>query len=99
MANLAIQEIDGSTIFTVKVVPGSSKTAISGLLDKMLKIRISAAPEKGKANRCLTEFLAKRFNVKKQAVTIISGKTTPVKNIRISGISGRELLKRLGLNE
>jgi uncharacterized protein (TIGR00251 family) len=96
MADLKIQVNDDNVVFTTKVVPGSSgKTQISGLLDGMLKVRVSAPPEKGKANQCLLNFLAKQLAVKKNSVSIISGQTSPVKNIRISGISADMLLKKL----
>jgi hypothetical protein len=96
MADLKIQVNDDSVVFTAKVVPGSSgKTCISGLLGGMLKVRVAAPPEKGKANKCLLNFLAKQLAVKKNDVSIISGQTGPVKNIRISGISADILLKKL----
>ncbi len=64
MANLTIQETDESVVFVVKVVPGSSgPTRICGLLDGMLKVKVSAAPEKGKANQCLLKFLPFLFPV------------------------------------
>jgi hypothetical protein len=99
MANLTIQEIDDGVVFAVRVVPGSSRTAICGLFDGMLKIKISAAPEKGKANRCLLEFLAKQLGVKKNAVHLISGQTSRVKHLQVSGTSAAMLLKKLNLNE
>jgi len=100
MANPAIQEVDGGVVFTAKIVPGSnSPTRICGLLDGMLKVKVSAAPEKGKANRCLLKFLAKQLGVKKNAVSIIAGKTSPVKHFQVSGISADTLLKKLGLNK
>jgi uncharacterized protein (TIGR00251 family) len=100
MANPVIQEVDGGVVFTAKIVPGSnSPTRICGLLDGMLKVKVSAAPEKGKANRCLLKFLAKQLGVKKNAVSIISGKTSPVKHIQVLGISADTLLKKLGLNK
>lgn len=99
MSELAIQEIDEGVIFTAKVVPGSSRTAICGLLGKMLKIKVAAAREKGKANRRLLEFLAKRLGVTRNAVSIVSGKTGPVKGIRVLGISEEMLSKKLNLNE
>jgi hypothetical protein len=99
MANLTIQEIDDGVVFAVRVVPGSSRTAICGLFDGMLKIKISAAPEKGKANRCLLEFLAKQLGVKKNAVHLISGQTSRVKRLQVSGTSAAMLLKKLNLNE
>ena len=58
MSELAIEEINGGVVFTAKIVPGSSKTAISGLLDGMVKIKVSAAPEKGKANKAVIKILA-----------------------------------------
>ena len=82
-------------MFTVKVVPGSSRTAVCGLLEDMLKVKVAAAPERGKANRRLIEHLAKQLAVKKGSIEIISGQTSPVKQVRISGISARMLLERL----
>lgn len=95
MGNLAIEEIDGGVVFTAKVVPGASQTCIAGVLDGMLKVRVSAAPEKGKANKCLLEFLGKQLGVKKNALSIISGQTSPVKHIKVLGISGETLVRRL----
>ena len=100
MTNPAIQEVDGGVVFTAKIVPGSSgQTRICGLLDGMLKVKVSAAPEKGKANQCLLKFLAKQLGVKTNAISIIRGKTSPVKHVQVSGISADTLLEKLGLNK
>ncbi len=57
MAEPAIQEVDGGVVFAAKIVPGSSgQTRICGLLDGMLKVKVSTAPERGKANQCLLKF-------------------------------------------
>lgn len=100
MANLTIQEIDECVVFVAKVVPGSnSPTRICGLLDGMLKVKVSAAPQRGKANQCLLKFLARQLGVKKNAVSIISGQTSPVKHVQVSGISADTLLEKLSLNK
>jgi len=100
MANPAIQEVDGGVVFAAKIVPGSSgQTRFCGLLDGMLKVKVSAAPERGKANQCLLKFLAKELGVKTNAVSIIRGKTSPVKHVQVSGISADTLVKKLGLNK
>ena len=99
MSNQSIQEVDGGVVFAAKIVPGSSRTTIAGLLDGMIKFKIAAAPQKGKANKCLTEFLAKRLGIKKNAVSIISGQTSPIKQVRVPGISAETLLKKLNLNK
>ena len=100
MGNLKIEERNEGAVFVAKIVPGSSgQTRICGLLDEMLKVKVSAAPEKGKANQCLIKFLAKQLGVKKNTVSIISGTTSPVKHVKVSGMSADTLLKKLNLNE
>ena len=99
MSKLAIQEVDQGVIFMAKIVPGSSRTAMCGLLDKMLKIKVAAAPVKGKANRCLLEFLAKQLGVREKAVSIISGKSSPVKHIRVLGVSAETVSRKLNLDK
>jgi uncharacterized protein len=84
---LNAEEVGGGVKFTVKVVPGSSKTALCGIFDGMLKVKVAAAPEKGKANKCLLEFLAGRLGVKKNAVLILSGRTSAVKQMQVDGVS------------
>ncbi len=82
-------------VFSVKVVPGSSRIDFCGLLDEMVRIKVSAQREKGKANQCLIKFLAKKLGVKKSAISIISGRTNPIKKVEVLGISAETLLKRL----
>jgi uncharacterized protein YggU (UPF0235/DUF167 family) len=43
--------------------------------------------------------LAKQLGVKKNAVSIISGQTSPVKHVQVSGISADTLMEKLGLNK
>jgi len=97
MSKPAIQEDSGGVVFTTKIVPGSSRTTVAGMLDDMVKIRVAAPPEKGKANQCLIAFLAGRLGVRKNAIEIIAGQTNPVKQVRIEGVEAATLLVRLGL--
>ncbi len=99
MSNLAVEEINGGVVFTAKIVPGSRQTCVCGLLDEMLKIKVSAAPEKGKANKSLLDFLAKQLGVKKKTIKIVSGKTSAVKSVQVLGISVEQLSKKLNLNK
>ncbi len=99
MNNQPIQDIEGGVVFTAKVVAGSSKTAVCGLLGGVVKVKVSAPPEKGKANQCLIEFLAKMLGVKKGAISIISGQTNPIKQVQILGVSTDSLIEKLNLNE
>lgn len=96
---LAIHHTSQGLAFSVKVVPGSSRTALAGLLDEALKVKVAAPPERGKANQCLIDFLAEQLNIKSKTITIVSGQTNPVKRLEISGLTEPELLRRLGLAE
>ena len=68
----------------VKVIPKSSTTELAGYMpDGTWKIKVSAAPEKGQANRALLEFLAKHLKVAKSRIRIMSGETSRLKRIRV----------------
>ncbi len=95
MTQLKIQEADGGVVFSVKVIPASSRTAISGLLDGTLKIKVKAPPQKGRANDCLIDFLAKQLGVKKSNVKIIAGQTSPIKKVQVLGLSVETVVEKL----
>ncbi len=79
----------------VKVTPNAGRNEISGLREGVLQVRVAAPPEKGKANKELTDFLAERLGVKKSFISIIKGQTSRHKTIIITGISSEELFKRI----
>ena len=56
----------------------------------------SAAPVDGAANEALIRVLARRLGVAKVALTIVSGKTSKAKVVRIEGIAEAEVQRRLG---
>ena len=62
------------TLIAVKVVPRAAKNEIVGWLEGALKIRIQAPPEDGRANRALEELLAEALGLKKNAVTVATGR-------------------------
>jgi uncharacterized protein YggU (UPF0235/DUF167 family) len=57
---------------------------VGELADGTLKIKIVAAPERGKANVELCQVLAKYFHVAPSAVTILRGHSSAVKLVRIA---------------
>jgi len=68
----------------VKVHSGAGKTDIIDIMeDNTIKIDIVALPIKGRANHELIKFLAKKFEVNKNNVKIISGIRDKVKLIKI----------------
>jgi uncharacterized protein (TIGR00251 family) len=74
-------------LLPVKVVPGASRTRYTGEWNGRAKIAVSAPPEKGKANQAVVQFLAKLFAVRKRDVSVVIGHSSPVKTIRIDGVT------------
>ena len=95
--SLKIEQINGGIIFTVKAVPGSSRTCIAGLLGEMLKVKLAAPAEKGKANQALIVLLSDTLGIKKNNIKIVSGTTNPVKRIQISGLKSDDIKSKLFL--
>ncbi len=62
-------------LLAVRIQPRASRNEIVGELDGALKIRITAPPVDGKANKHLIDFLAGIFRVPKAQVELLSGKT------------------------
>ena len=76
---------NGSLNLNVKVIPKSSRNEIVGVLeDGSVKMKVTAAPEKGKANEAICSYLAEVFGVPKRNIQILRGETSPNKQIVIS---------------
>jgi uncharacterized protein (TIGR00251 family) len=76
---------EGHLMLTLKVVPKASRDEIVGLLeDGALKVKVTAAPDRGKANAAVCELLAETFGVPKRNVEILRGETSHTKQVRIT---------------
>lgn len=80
---------------TVKVTPNAKKNGIVGLHEGVLKVRIQAPPDKGKANDELIAFLAKVFHVAKNQIRIVSGHASRLKRVEID-MDMEDLLRKIG---
>jgi uncharacterized protein YggU (UPF0235/DUF167 family) len=83
----------------VKVVPGSSRACIAGWLGETLRVRVTAAPERGKANAAVEELLAGALELSRDAVRIVAGHASARKVVELSGLSEAELRSRLARRE
>jgi uncharacterized protein (TIGR00251 family) len=82
-------ERDGGdkTVIKVKVLPRSSANQIVGREKGIFRVKLTAPPVDGKANKALRDLLAKRLGVAKGNVEIISGERSKIKSVRIHGLS------------
>lgn len=80
---LDIKEHDDGITFKVFVQPRSSKNEIKGLHGDTVKIRITAPPVDGAANKACLKFLSKCLNVSGSSLEVISGISSRTKHIRV----------------
>lgn len=86
-------------ILTLKVLPRSSKNQLTGSHDGALKVKLTAPPVAGSANKCLCDFLAKLLQVQVRHIDIIAGATSRHKWVLIKGLSCNDALDRLGVKD
>jgi uncharacterized protein (TIGR00251 family) len=73
-------------VIEVKVEPRSSKKGIAGVLDDILKVKLTAPPVEGEANEQLIEVIAEAAGVRKSSIRIVRGLSSKRKTIEIKGI-------------
>lgn len=79
----------------LRISARASRNAIRGWHDGALKISITTAPEKGKANAAILKLLAKAIGTSPSALSIVHGHTSPDKLVEAQGLSPSELEERI----
>ncbi len=95
--SLPISDSRGGAQFAVKAVPGSSRSRVVGVHGDMLKVAVTAPPERGAANDAILELLALALAVPRARVTLVSGTSSPRKVVHVAGIAADEVRRRLSL--
>ena len=74
------------TILPVRAQPGARRQGVLGEHDGALRVAVSAAPDKGKANQAIVELLSSVFGVPKSAVELVGGATSRKKRFLLRGV-------------
>jgi len=77
------------------VSPGASRAAVVGRHGVGWKVRVAAAPEKGRANTALVQLLADVVAVPRDAVVVVSGHGARDKIVEFAGVDPSEVERRL----
>lgn len=72
---IPVKETTASLEFKVLVVPRSSKNQIVGGHGDALKVKLTAPPVDGAANKMCLDFLARTFQVPKASLEIVTGQS------------------------
>ena len=83
------------TILPVRAHPGARRNEIRGEQEGMLKVSVTQAPEKGKANKALIGVLAKGLGLRKSQIELVAGETSSRKRFLVRDVSPDELAERI----
>lgn len=92
---IAVNDHPGGAVLPVRAKPGSKVNAVIDEHAGALRVSVTAAPDKGKANEAIIELLADWLNLKKAQITLIGGATSRSKRFLIEGIDRDDLLARI----
>lgn len=79
----------------VKVVPGARQDRVVGRLGDAVKVQVSAAPERGRANAAVCAVVADFFGVRVGQVSVVAGLTQARKRVNVEGIGAAAVRSRI----
>jgi uncharacterized protein (TIGR00251 family) len=92
---IEITERDGGVTVMVRLQPRASRDAIEGEHDGALKVRLTAPPIEGRANKALRRLLAERLGVAISAVRIVAGEKARNKKVSVAGVTKAQMVALL----
>jgi uncharacterized protein YggU (UPF0235/DUF167 family) len=84
-----------STRVRVRVSPGARRTELVGRHGDAWKVRVAAAPERGRANEAVHDLLSRELELPRRAVSLVSRHAVREKVVLLEGIDRAESERRL----
>jgi uncharacterized protein (TIGR00251 family) len=79
--------MDGRTTrVQVRVSPGATRSAVIGRHGDAWKVRVAAAPERGKANRAVLDLLAETLGLPRAQIELVAGAGARDKIVAVRGV-------------
>lgn len=82
-------------VLPVKAQPGARRNGVVDEHAGSLKVAVTQAPEKGKANDAIIAVLADLLDLKRSQLELVSGSTSSQKKFRVTGVVLDELHRRI----
>ncbi len=92
---IGLKDVAGGCRLRIRVKPHAREDAILDPHGGMLKVAVSAAPERGEANRAVVALLSETLGIPASRITVTSGLTSPSKSLAIAGLNASQVLARL----
>jgi uncharacterized protein len=84
-----------TTRLKLRVSPGAGRAAVVGRHGDSWKVRVTEAPERGRANEAVLRLLADALAVPRTAVTLVSGHGGREKIVELAGVGPALIERRL----
>ena len=86
-----LEEAPGGVWIKLRIQPRASRDEVAGIHGDSLKVKLTAPPVEGEANKALVSFLSKLFGIKKSSFRIASGEKSRTKRILVEGASVEQI--------
>ena len=83
------------TRLRLRVSPGAARSAVVGRHGDGWKVRLAAAPQRGRANDALVELLSETLAVPRSTVRLVSGRASRDKIVELAGLDPATIDDRL----
>jgi uncharacterized protein YggU (UPF0235/DUF167 family) len=84
-----------TTRLRLRVSPGAGRSAVVGRHGDAWKVRVTEAPERGRANEAVLRLLADTLTLPRTALTLVSGHGAREKIVELTGIGPALIERRL----
>jgi uncharacterized protein (TIGR00251 family) len=91
MTEIELRMHERGVIVPVQAHAGARRNGVLGVRNGMLRVAVTAAPEKGKANQAIVAVLAEALGVAKSSIELASGATSAKKQFLVSGMSEKAI--------
>jgi uncharacterized protein (TIGR00251 family) len=92
---LELRQSAKNILLRLRIRPGGKRDRVMAIHGGALKCSVTAAPEKGKANKAVLSLLAKTLAIPIRSLEIVGGATSPDKTVAISGLGVEELRQHI----
>ena len=92
---IELQSHADGTVLLVSARAGARRNEVGGVHEGMLRVSVTQAPERGKANKAVVALLARTLGLRKSQIELVAGETHPQKRFLIRGMTAEDLSARI----
>ena len=90
-----LRQTEEGCYLALKVRAGGRRNAVGGLHDGALRVEVTTAPEKGKANKAVVGLVAEFLGVAPSRIVLVSGECCANKTVFAQGLRAVDIEARL----